>query len=125
RQIAYDRIVMLHRRHVRAAQRSLTREFPLPEDSSLDLAQQLMARESAPGKSLDRQQLAERVRHAVARLSETGREVLRMRTFEGLSFDEVAYVVKIDAATARKRHGRALLRLHKALTEDGLTESQL
>ena len=27
-------------------------------------------------------------------------------------------------ATARKRHGRALLRLHKVLSEDSLTESR-
>lgn len=41
-----------------------------------------------------------------------------MRTFEGLSFTEVACVLHLDAATARKRHGRALLRLHKILTND-------
>ena len=48
-----------------------------------------------------------------------------MRTFEGLSYDEAAYVLEIDAAAARKRHGRALVRLHKLLTAGGLTESQI
>ena len=48
-----------------------------------------------------------------------------MRTFEGLSFEEVGVLLEIDPATARKRHGRALLRLHKILSEGGLTESQL
>ena len=43
----------------------------------------------------------------------------------GLSFEEVAYLLQIDSAAARKRHGRALLRLHKILSESGLTESQL
>ena len=66
----------------------------------------------------DWRELARRVREAVARLPETNREVLLMRTFEGLSFAEVAYVLHLDAATARKRHGRALLRLHKLLTND-------
>jgi hypothetical protein len=47
-----------------------------------------------------------------------------MRTFEELSFEEVAFMLKIDPAAARKRHGRALLRLGKILSEFGLKESQ-
>jgi hypothetical protein len=35
----------------------------------------------------------------------------------------VAYVLHLDAATARKRHGRALLRLHKLLTNDDQEDS--
>ena len=48
-----------------------------------------------------------------------------MRHFEGLSNQEVACLLGIDPATASKRHGRALLRLHRILFEGGLTESQL
>ena len=48
-----------------------------------------------------------------------------MRTFEGLTYDEVACILEIDAAAARKRHGRALVRLHKLLTDKNLTESKL
>jgi DNA-directed RNA polymerase specialized sigma24 family protein len=48
-----------------------------------------------------------------------------MRNYEGLSYEEAAYILEITPAAARKRHGRALLRLHALLTASGLTESQL
>jgi RNA polymerase sigma-70 factor (ECF subfamily) len=70
-------------------------------------------------------ELARRVREALARLAEGDREVLILRNFEGLSLQEIACVLDIDPAAARKRHGRALLRLRKALIEDGLRESEL
>jgi RNA polymerase sigma-70 factor (ECF subfamily) len=69
--------------------------------------------------------MAERVRAAIAGLGEVDREILLMRTFEALSYAEVAYLLQIDEATARKRHGRALLRLHESLASKGLTESQV
>ena len=48
-----------------------------------------------------------------------------MRTFESLSYDEIACILEIEPAAARKRHGRALLRLHRLLVADGITESKL
>jgi DNA-directed RNA polymerase specialized sigma24 family protein len=47
-----------------------------------------------------------------------------MRDFEGLSYQEVACLLDIDPAAARKRYGRALLRLRKLLLESGLLEDQ-
>jgi RNA polymerase sigma-70 factor (ECF subfamily) len=125
RQLAYERLLMLRRFHLGAARRSLGREVALPERSALLLARQLLATGSTPSQRLDRQELASRVRRAVARLPAIDREVLVMRTFEDLSYEEVAALLGVDPAAARKRHGRALLRLHKALSEDGLIESHL
>jgi len=125
RQLAHDRLLMMHRRHVKAARRSLGQEVALPDRSSLLLAQQLLASGSTPSQKLDRRDLARRVREAVAELPETDREVLLMRTFEGLSFEEIGCLLEIEPAAARKRHGRALLRLNKILSEGGLTESQV
>jgi RNA polymerase sigma-70 factor (ECF subfamily) len=125
RQLAHDRLLMLQRRHVQAARRAVDREVALPEGSSLLLAQQLLAAGSTPSHQLGQQELAQRVRQAVARLPDADREVLLMRTFEGLSFEEVGCLLEMNPAAARKRHGRALLRLHKILSEGGLTESQL
>jgi RNA polymerase sigma-70 factor (ECF subfamily) len=124
RQLAYDRLLMMRRRHVKAARRAVGQEVALPEQSSLLLAQQLLASGSTPSQQLEQQEQAHRVRQAVAQLPEADREVLLMRTFEGLSFAEVGYLLALDPATARKRHGRALLRLGKILSEGGLTESQ-
>ena len=125
RQITLDRLLMMRRRHVGAARRSLAREAALPDGSSCVLARQLIAAGSTPSQQVGREELARRVREAVARLTETDREIILMRTFESLSFEEIARLIGVEAAAARKRHGRALLRLHKILTDDGLTESQL
>ena len=125
RQLAQDRLLMAHRRHVKAARRSVDQEVAIPEGSSLQFAQQLLASGSTPSQQLGQQELALRVRQAVAQLTVTDREVLLLRTFEGLAFEEVSFLLTIDPAAARKRHGRALLRLHQLLSEGGLTESQL
>ena len=68
---------------------------------------------------------ARRLRQALDQLGEMDREVLLMRNFENLSYQEISHLLDIDAAAARKRHGRALIRLHKILSEGGLTESNL
>jgi RNA polymerase sigma-70 factor (ECF subfamily) len=125
RQLAYDRLLMLRRFHLGTARRSVGREVALPDRSSLLLARHLLAGGSTPSQRLEQKELASRVRRAVALLPELDREVLLMRTFEELSYEEVACLLGVDPAAARKRHGRALLRLHKILSEDGLTESRL
>jgi RNA polymerase sigma-70 factor, ECF subfamily len=125
RQLTLDRMLMMRRRHVGAARRSVEREAALPDASSGALARQLVASGSTPSQQLNREELARKVRGAVARLADADREIILMRTFEALSFEEIAGLLNVEATAARKRHGRALLRLHKVLTDEGLTESQL
>jgi RNA polymerase sigma-70 factor (ECF subfamily) len=125
RKTAQERLRMLERQHLEAAKRTVGRELPLPDASSVLLAQQLASSGPTPSQDLAQHELAQRVRQAVAQLEELDREILLMRTFEGLSYEETACILDINPATARKRYGRALLRLHKLLTEGGLTESQL
>ena len=48
-----------------------------------------------------------------------------MRTLEGMSYEEVACMLDVKPDAAKKRHGRALIRLHKLLLESGFTESEL
>jgi RNA polymerase sigma-70 factor, ECF subfamily len=124
RKTAQERLVMARRQHLEAHGRSLRRERPLPERSSLLLAQPFLAAGSTPSRQLDRDELARRVRQAVARLPEADQEILLLRTYEGLSNQEVACLLDLDPATASKRHGRAILRLHRLLIEEGLSESQ-
>ncbi len=125
RKTAHERLRMLERKHLEAGKRAVGRELPLPDASSVQLAQQLAARDPTPSQQVAQVELAQRVRDAVAQLEDLDREILLMRTYEGLSYDEAACILEIAPAAARKRHGRALLRLHKLLTESGLTESQL
>ena len=48
-----------------------------------------------------------------------------MRTVEGLPYDEIGYILGIEPASARKRRGRAPLRLDRLLRDQGFTESSL
>jgi len=125
RQIAYDHTLKARRHHLGTARRAAGREVALPEHSSLLLAQQLVAAGSTASQVLDRRQLARRLRQAVAQLPEGDREVVLMRHFEGLSNQEVGCLLGMEPGTVSKRHGRAMLRLHKILFEGGMTESQL
>jgi RNA polymerase sigma-70 factor (ECF subfamily) len=124
RQIACDLTSKVRRHHLGTARRAAGREVPLPERSSLELAQQLLAGGSTPSQQLDRRELARRLRQAVAQLPEADREVILMRHFEGLSNQEVGCLLALDPGTVSKRHGRALLRLHKILFAGGMTEFQ-
>jgi RNA polymerase sigma-70 factor, ECF subfamily len=125
RQIAYDRTLKARRHHLGTARRAVGKEMPLPERSSLMLVQHLFAGGSSPSQRLDRRELAQRLRQAMAQLPEADREIVLMRHFEGLSNHEVACLLGIEPGTVSKRHGRAMLRLHRILFAGGMTESQL
>lgn len=122
RKTAYECLLRMRRQHVEAKQRAVSREVPLPDRSSVLLAGQTMG--STPSQQLINEELAQRVREAMAQLEEDDREVLLMRNYEGLLNHEVAQVLEIKPDAASKRYGRALLRLSKVLSERGLSESQ-
>jgi RNA polymerase sigma-70 factor (ECF subfamily) len=125
RQIACDCTAKARRQHLGTARRDLGREVALPEQSSLALAGRLAAGGSTPSRQLDRRELVRRLRQAVEQLPKADREVILLRHFEGLSNQEVGCLLGEAPGTVSKRHGRALLRLHKLLFAGGLTESQL
>ena len=125
RKMAHERLLNIRRQHLGAKRRAAQREVALPDRTSLQIAGQLLGGGTTPSRQLGRRELARRVRRAVAELPLADRQILLMRYFEGLSYEEVGYILEIDPATAMKRQGRAVLRLHKLLQEAGLTESQL
>jgi RNA polymerase sigma-70 factor (ECF subfamily) len=119
-----ERLLMAERRHLGAARRTVDREAFVSDSSSEQSGRQLAGTDPTPSQQFVRDELTLRVREAMGLLPEQDREILLMRTYEQLSYTEVAYILEIDAATARKRHGRALLRLHRVLVDRGLTDSQ-
>lgn len=124
RQIAIDRLTMAHRRHVGADKRTVRREVALPEHSSISIAAQLVAGIASPSMQVARDEVARKVRDAVALLEDTDREIVLLQAFEGLNSAESAQVLGIEPATARKRFGRSLLRLKTLLIEGGLGGSR-
>jgi RNA polymerase sigma-70 factor (ECF subfamily) len=125
RKMARERLIMLQRKHLGASCRAVGQEVPLPEQSSIVLAVQLLAGEQSPSQQVCHAEALEQVRRALNQLTDMDREMLLMRSYEMLSYEAIARILDIEPAAARKRYGRALLRLHRLLKADGVTESRL
>jgi RNA polymerase sigma-70 factor (ECF subfamily) len=124
RKTAYERLLNARRAHLTAARRAVAREVPQPDRSSLLLAQALLASGPSPSEQVQAREFAERLSRAVADLDEPDQEILRLRHVDDLPYQEIGCLLEVAAAVARKRYGRALLRLRKALSEHGLLEGQ-
>lgn len=123
RQLAWDRIQKLRRFHLDTARRAVSREIHLPEKSSFALAEQILAAGPSPSQAADRRDLMRRLEEGLERLGEQDREVLLLRAFEGLSYEEVGYLLGIEPAAARQRHARAIVRLHRVLFDSDNVET--
>jgi RNA polymerase sigma-70 factor, ECF subfamily len=116
RQLAAERMGKLRRFHLYAARRSTAREVrPTDDTEYIRLALELPADSSTPSQQVSREELARRVREAMDRLDPADREIIVFRVFEGLSYEEAGYLLGIEPAAARKRHSRAIVRLHRML----------
>jgi RNA polymerase sigma-70 factor (ECF subfamily) len=120
RHIAKDHVIDAHRRHRQAQRRSLDRERPLapralPDESSFELAGQLLDPELTPASAAVRRELQRRLDAAVAELDEDDREVILMRHGEQLSNQDVAAALGLTEAAASMRYLRAVRRLRAAL----------
>jgi len=60
------------------------------------------------------------VQEALAALREPLREVVVLREYEGLGYDEIASITGLNEAAVRKRYSRALAEMGKALERRGL-----
>jgi RNA polymerase sigma-70 factor (ECF subfamily) len=116
---AQQRLIDLPRQHLGAECRAAEREQPLPAESSLMLAQAVLAM-ARPSQILEERELVQQVRRAVAALAEEDAEIILLRTFEDLSNQEAAQVLGVEPSAASKRYGRALLRLRQRLLALGM-----
>jgi RNA polymerase sigma-70 factor (ECF subfamily) len=117
RRLAWDRLAVLHRRHIRAAKRSVQREEPpdLADESALELAERLIAAGSGPADRLQREERRLHVRAALEAMREQDREVLILRHLEQLSAAEIAAILDISEGAVYTRQLRALRRLRDLL----------
>jgi RNA polymerase sigma-70 factor (ECF subfamily) len=124
RQLAWEHLRGLHRRHVRAQKRSVRREEPgvlaLPDESAAELAARLVDSASSPTQHVLREELRQRVREGLEKLPEADREVLVLRNLEELSVADTAAALGVSESAAKVRHLRALQRL-RALLDEGNT----
>jgi len=124
RQIAWERLLQLHRRHIGAAKRSVTREraggeFD-SEHSVLQLAQWVAAKESSPSQRRVREERRSELMSSLLELPEHYRQVVVLRHLEELQFDEIAAVLNLGVEAVRSRYRRAIERLHGILSQRDL-----
>jgi RNA polymerase sigma-70 factor (ECF subfamily) len=121
---AVERLLKV-RRHALATRRNIGRERPLHSHAIIDRPARITLAGTTPSQHLAAREQAIRLSEYLERLPECDRTILRMRAIEGLTYDEAGAALAIEPAAARKRYGRALLRLRTLLLAEGLTESHL
>jgi RNA polymerase sigma-70 factor (ECF subfamily) len=114
-----QKLVDLHRSHLGAQMRDAGQEVslhrgPLPQVTSLSLAEHLLGKLSTASQAAMRAELKLRVQEALNGMDPHDREVLILRHFEELSNAEAAEVLGIKSSAAVNRYVRALKRLKDA-----------
>ena len=122
RQIAKDRLIDAHRRHRGSAKRSVDRECSLeirqrPDESSIQLARQLLDPELTPAARATQRELAQRITECIALLEPNDQDILLMRHYEQLSNQEVATFLGLTEPAASMRYLRAIKRLRAVIQE--------
>ena len=85
-------------------------------------AERLASGEPEPDQAVQSQELKRRVEKAVALLSTEQREVFYLRHYSGLSFKEIAALLKIPIGTALARVSRAAAVLRRELEGEGMRD---
>src|SRR6516225_11504281 len=111
-----QKLVDAHRFHLGTKMRDAGQEVslhrgPLPQVTSLSLAEHLLGKLTTASHAAMRAELKLRVQEALNSMDPNDREVLILRHFEELSNAEVAQVLGIKPSAAVNRHVRALKRL--------------
>ena len=118
----HQQLQKAERMHLRAAKRAVAREVPLPDRTSLQLARAYSHGGQSPTSQAELAETATRVRQVLARLAVHDREIISLRSLEGLTNAECACLLGIDPEAAKKRYVRSLRRLRAALRDEGLAE---
>jgi RNA polymerase sigma-70 factor (ECF subfamily) len=122
RKQAYERMLRLRRDHITHRRRSLIREQSWPDRSSLLIAKPFVRPASSPSARAERKDLTRRVGEIVSRLADADREILLLRHADDLPYEDISCLLDIEPAAARKRYGRAMIRLQRLLSAEGLLE---
>jgi RNA polymerase sigma-70 factor (ECF subfamily) len=120
RQLLLDALSAARRRHLVADARAAGREADLSAGSVMWADGHLPAGGPSPGSEAAHRERAELVRTAVGRLDPPDREVIALRTFEGLTTAEAAAVLGVSPEATSKRFVRALARLRAELKHLGV-----
>ncbi len=118
RALLLHRAAKLGRRYGGTAKRLVSRERPLGWDGPTGRPSQIAAPAPTPSVALMSAEQAERLRVAIDRLPPDYRQVMTLRYFDGLAFDEVGRRMGRSADAARMLWARAVERLKNDLAQD-------
>jgi RNA polymerase sigma-70 factor (ECF subfamily) len=99
--------------------RAAGREVAIPgggqaEADSASMADQFVGRLTTPSRVVARDERARLVREALEALDPADREIIALRSFEGLTNGEAAATLGLSKAAASNRYVRAMARLQAA-----------
>jgi RNA polymerase sigma-70 factor, ECF subfamily len=125
RLIVSQTIVDVHRRHVGAEMRDVTRELSLNQAERHDttsycLASELAGSLSTPSRLVVQDELVKKLADAMGTMPAADQEIIALRHFEDLSNAEAAEVLGLQITAASNRYVRAVARLKRIL--DGMPE---
>ena len=92
---------------------------PMPTYEEADSQPDIPDDRFHPEQELERQELRRAVLNGLEQLSPEHRQVLVMREINGLSYQEIADILDLEAGTVKSRIARARISLRKRLLEDG------
>jgi RNA polymerase sigma-70 factor, ECF subfamily len=81
--------------------------MPWPEQSSVQLGMSLAGNGTTPTEAVVRDELRQQIRRALDLLAPADREILWIHDVDGISFRDVAALLKISEVAAMKRYSRA------------------
>ena len=121
RQLTTQRLIDVHRRHLKAERRDVKQEVVINRTAltatSASMAVQLASYLASPSQIAMHAELVTQIEKALGEMDEIDREVIALRHFEELRNSEVAEVLGIKDAAASNRYMRALTRLREVLQE--------
>lgn len=129
RLIVLQTLTDIHRRHLGAGKRDVSRETTIAagnagNNTSFSLADCLLGRLTSPSAAAIRDEVGGQLREALEQMNAVDREVLALRHFEELTNQEVATILGISDKNASIRYVRALQRLKRILESiPGLSEA--
>jgi RNA polymerase sigma-70 factor (ECF subfamily) len=129
RLVTGQKLVELHRHHLRTKARNAGRQVSIhrgrsPAVSTAVLASKLIGREPSPSHAAREAEQYRWLQEALDRMDPLDREVIALRHFEQLTNAETAQVLDLEVSAASKRYVRALQRLKEILAAmpGGLSE---
>ncbi len=105
--------------HLRRNKRRQDINLPMPTHEEDDSQPDIPDDRFRPEQELERQELRRAVAQGLEQLSDEHRQVLVMREINGLSYQEIADVLDLEAGTVKSRIARARISLRKILVENG------